>query len=367
MNRESHIRIVSGEQRGLGPGFARAALLLASGLYLMGYEGRHAAYSLGLARRAKVNARVISIGNITAGGTGKTPATIYFGRRLSESGARVVVLSRGYGRLSRMDRPLVVSDGAKALVSPREAGDEPLLMAKKLSGVPVVVCADRIKGAEFAIERFRADSILLDDGFQHIALMRDEDVVVIDCANPFGYGHLLPRGLLREPLAALKRATRFLLTHADEYEHAETESRLRKINPDAEILKSRHRPVKLISLMDGNGRDCASIRGKKALAFSGIGNPKSFEDTLRRLGAEIVRNIRFADHHWYDNADIETIRQSARQSHADCIITTEKDGVRLPAIDTLPENFHLLEIELELLNRPSGDSRSASRNAPTVF
>ncbi|GAB4337497.1 MAG: tetraacyldisaccharide 4'-kinase [Candidatus Abyssubacteria bacterium] len=352
MNLESHFRIIAGEEQGLKPMAIRATLAVASGFYLLGYTARQAAYSLGFARSATVDAKVISIGNITAGGTGKTPATIYFARKLQEAGRRVVVLSRGYGRSSRMDRPLVVSDGAKTLVASREAGDEPWLIARKLTRTPVVVCADRIKGAEFAIERFRADTIVLDDGFQHIALKRDEDIVVLDCAVPFGYGHLLPRGLLREPLSALKRATRFLLTHADKYEHDETEARLRDINPTAQVLKSRHRPVKLISAKDGTVQNCASLSGRRVVVFSGIGNPKSFEDTIRRLGAQTVGNFRYVNHHWYDSRDIEAVIQSAKQSNADYIVTTEKDWVRLSLLDVVPENLFLLEIELELLNCP---------------
>jgi tetraacyldisaccharide 4'-kinase len=192
---------------------------------------------------------------------------------------------------------------------------------------------------------------VLDDGFQHVAIGRDEDIVVIDCTAPFGFGHLLPRGLLREPLSALRRATGFLLTRTDEREHAHIVDGLRQTNPTAEIFKSRHRPVRLVGLKEGIEAPLNSLSGRRVLALSSIGNPKSFEETLRRLGADVVRSLRFKDHHWYDSADIERIRSEAERCSAEHIVSTEKDGVRLALAADAPENMLLLQIELEVFGR----------------
>ncbi len=349
MDPNYYMRIIAGEERGGAASVTRASLSVLSGIYLIGYETRRAAYGLRLLQRNKVNTRVVSIGNITAGGTGKTPATIYFTRRFLKDGRKVVVLSRGYGRSTPMDEPAAVSDGHTFLLSPRESGDEPYLIAKKLPGVPVVVCGDRVRGATFAIEKFNPETIVLDDGFQHVALARDEDIVVIDSTAPFGFGHLLPRGLLREPLSALRRATTFLLTRADECKHGETVARLKEINPAAAILLSRHRPVRLSRPGAGEDFPCDFVAGKKVLALSSIGNPISFETALKRLGADVVDSLRFPDHHWYSPADVEKVHETARQSRAEFVVSTEKDGVRLALLADAPKDILLLEIELEMV------------------
>lgn len=348
MEREKYIRIISGEAEGVGPLLSRAALTLASGLYYLGATTKSVAYRSGLFKQQRVDARVVSIGNISVGGAGKTPATIFFARRFLSEGRNVAVLSRGYGRRTRMDVPLAVSNRTQIVLGPHEAGDEPCLIARKLPGVPVVVCGERVRGAEFAIERFDADTIILDDGFQHMALARDEDIVVIDCSEPFGFGHVLPRGLLREPLNALGRATAFLLTRAGRHEHAHIVRRLKEINPEARILKSRHKPVRVRNVRTGAENPCDFLACKNVFALSSIGNPHSFEDTLLELQAAVAGSRRFRDHHWYTPADINTIKEQAEQSGADLIVTTEKDAVRLELVPGLPDMF-LLEIELELL------------------
>lgn len=343
------MRIISGEEKGIGASAGRAALSALSGLYRFGYEMRRAIYGIGLKRQSRVNARVVSVGNITAGGAGKTPAAIYFARRFAEERRNVIVLSRGYGRTTPADEPLAVSDDSGILLSPRESGDEPFLIARKLPGVPVVVCGDRAKGARFGIEKFGAEVIVLDDGFQHVALARDEDIVVIDCTAPFGHGRLLPRGLLREPLSALKRATCFLLTRADESSSEHVIRVLDRINPAAQILKSRHCPKRLIKLKEQTEmpRDCLS--GKRVIALSSIGNPQAFEKTVERLGANVVESLRFNDHYWYRPSDVERIQAVRKRVGAEYVVTTEKDGVRLNILPLPPENALLLEIELEMM------------------
>ena len=358
MHLDSYMRVISGDAEGPGASLVRASLSVLSGFFILGWAARKKTYDFGLVRPTGVGATVVSIGNITAGGTGKTPATIYYARRFSEEGHRVVVLSRGYGRTTPMNEPLAVSDGKDILLSPDEAGDEPYLIAKKLPRVPVVVCGKRVRGALFAMQRFEPDVVILDDGFQHIALSRDEDIVVIDCTIPFGFGHLLPRGLLREPLSALRRATGFLLTHADGHEHEQVVDTLRRINPTATITKSRHRPVRLVSMRDNAESRCDSLGGKRVLALSSIGNPKAFEETLIKLGADVVSRLRFRDHHWYDGADSERIQATAERSRADYVVTTEKDGVRLALPPRVPGNTLVLEVELELI-----EDRAAAKTA----
>jgi len=349
------MRVISGEAKGIVPAISRAVLAGASLLYYSVWAAREAGYRLGILPIRKVGARVVSIGNIVAGGAGKPPAVIYYARRFTGEGKRVAVISRGYGRLSQTDEPVVVSDaGGKILVTPCVSGDEPYLLAKKLPGTPVIVCGDRIRAARLAIERFSPDVILLDDGFQHRAIARDEDIVVIDCSEPFGYGHLLPRGLLREPMSALKRATCFLLTRVDERKHADVVEKLKGLNPPAELILSRHHPSSLVSFSKNEPFPLDFLKRKKALALSSIGNPKSFGRTLKRLEAEVVGSLSFPDHHWYVAADAERIRKAAEKCGAELIITTEKDAVRLNLLVDKPANIFLLGIELEIIGSYPG-------------
>ena len=328
----------------------RSILSAATPLYYLAWSAREAGFHLHLLPIRKVGARVISIGNITAGGTGKTPAVIYFARKFQKEGAQIAIISRGYGRRSKSNEPVVVSDKeGNILLSANVAGDEPYLLAKKLPRVSVIVCPNRIAGAEVAMKWFSPDIILLDDGFQHRAIERDEDIVVIDCSEPFGYNHLLPRGLLREPLRALKRASAFLLTRADERKHAALVEKLREMNPSAEIMLSRHRPTRLLSAYRNTTAPLGQLKGKKTLALSSIGNPSSFERTLERLQAILAGSLRFPDHHWYSVADLAHIRDEAKRTRAEIIVTTEKDGVRLALLPEKLENLLLLEIELEII------------------
>lgn len=352
MYREFYIRIVSGEAKGLTPALCRAVLSILSALYFLAWAARQAVFSLHILRPKQVSARVVSIGNITAGGTGKTPAAMYFARKIGQDGSRIAVISRGYGRRSPSDEPVIVSDaGGNLCATPEQSGDEPYLMARKLSGIPVVVCGNRVRAAALAIERFSVEVILLDDGFQHRRIARNEDIVVVDCTEPFGHGHLLPRGLLREPLGSLRRASLFLLTHADQEKHFHVVERLKEINPSAEILITRHQPVRLLSQRNREQFALDLLGGKKVLAVSSIGNPLSFEKSLEQAGAILAGSLRFPDHHWYSPTDAEQISREARGCNADYIVTTEKDGVRLDLLEETPANLLLLEVELEVIGR----------------
>jgi len=290
---------------------------------------------------------VISVGNLVAGGTGKTPLVVYLARALRSRGQQAIVLSRGYGRRSRGIR--VVSDGRNIDGGWRDVGDEPALMAGLLPGTPIVVGRDRYEAGRWALDRFPADFILLDDGFQHLRLARTVDIVVVDATDPFGGGHLLPRGLLREPLDALTRAHLFCLTRTDQSDRvADLRSRLNALNPRVPIVETVHRPTGLRRISDGHDRPLSSLREGSIMAFSGIGRPASFERTLRGIGAGLVDAVRYPDHHPYTPQDLVALHRRAKRAGADLLVTTEKDAIRLPIGYSSDPPILALAIELQI-------------------
>jgi tetraacyldisaccharide 4'-kinase len=287
----------------------RGAVALRGGLYRAGLLRTH--------RTAR--ARVVSVGNLTVGGAGKTPAVIHLARWLTARGVRVAVLSRGYGRTERADRVLL--PGAE-LPPAHEVGDEPRLIARACPGVPVLVGRDRAALASRAEAELGAQVLLLDDGFQHRRLARDVDVVVVDAAVGLGNGHLLPRGPLREPPAALGRATLLWLREAEA-------PRPLALPGGVPVLRAAYRPGALATL-GGEGLEAAALRGRRVVAFAGIARPERFADSLRALGAEVVALEGFADHHAFLPAELEALRARAVALGAQ-LVTTEKDAARLPA------------------------------------
>lgn len=289
--------------------------------------------------------KVVVVGNLTVGGTGKTPVVMKMARVLSERGRRVAILSRGYkGRSDspvrrfwrwltqgRRPDPLVVSDGKTVLVGPEEAGDEPYMMARNLAdaGVVVIVDRDRVEGGRFALRRFGVDTILLDDGLQYLPLHGQINLLLVDRHNPFGNRRLLPRGILREPVANLSRGTYIIVTKCDGPVPPELEAEIRRHNRDSEIIACAHRPREFVEV-DGPGRfPLEHLRGRRVMAFSGIATPERFEATLRELGADLVANRRFLDHHAFAEEDLDEILERAQRAKAEFIVTTEKDAVRL--------------------------------------
>lgn len=289
--------------------------------------------------------KVVVVGNLTVGGTGKTPVVMKMARVLSERGRRVAILSRGYkGRSDspirrfwrwltqgRRPDPLVVSDGKSVLAGPEEAGDEPYMMARNLAdaGVVVIVDRDRVEGGRFALRRFGVDTILLDDGLQYLPLHGQINLLLVDRHNPFGNRRLLPRGILREPVANLSRGTYIFVTKCDGPVPPELEAEIRRHNRDAEIIACAHRPREFVEV-DGAGRfPLEHLRGRRVMAFSGIATPERFEATLRELGADLVANRRFLDHHAFAEEDLDEILERALRAKAEFIVTTEKDAVRL--------------------------------------
>ncbi|MCK4590618.1 MAG: tetraacyldisaccharide 4'-kinase [Candidatus Latescibacteria bacterium] len=314
---------------------------LAVWLWLLGYRWR-------LFRRSSLTTKVISVGNITLGGTGKTPLVALLARILQEREKRVAVLSRGYRRRGKGIK--IISDGKKILSNPQEAGDEPYLLAKSLRNIPVIVGKDRVQAGRLTTEKFASEILLLDDGFQYLKLRRDLDIAVIDAANPFGNGHLLPRGILREPLSSLKRAHLFCLTRVDQARKlGELENRLNTLNPKTPIVECIHSPCFLRKLPDGPQVGLERLSGRRVVAFSAVGNPEGFEQSLVKLGAQLVGRMRFKDHHRYSVKDLERIARLARNSQAQMVVTTGKDSVNLSQTSVFDIEMWSLEIEIQVV------------------
>ena len=285
----------------------------------------------------RVNAHVISYGNITAGGTGKTPAVIEHAQQEVKTGRRVAVLTRGYGAAKTQEPLIVTPDDPRDGLAER-VGDEPALIARHVPEAFIVKSADRVAGARAAVDEHQCHTLILDDGFQAVALAREENVLVVDATNPFGNGHLLPRGILREPIAAVRRATKLILTHCDQVQDVEAlAAQFSLLLPEVPIRKTKHAPSHLWRLGDGEGLDLKSLRGKEVAAVCAIGNPESFFRTIESLGATITARRAFRDH-----ADIppDAIPE------AEIVVTTEKDAVRMRHA---PEGLLALAIELRNL------------------
>jgi tetraacyldisaccharide 4'-kinase len=305
----------------------RYLLLPLAPIYRGAVTVRAAAYRRGWRRRARLDVPVISIGNLTFGGTGKTPTVIALARDLVQMGRRPAVLTRGYRRLDDQ-RQVVI--GPNPRQSAAEVGDEPLEMARRLPGVPVVVDADRLRGGAEA-RRLGADVVLLDDGFQHLRLERDLDVVLIDAGDPWGGGHVPPLGRLREPPAALARADAVVITKvAEDWRSvvADIERELDRVAPRLQVFVSRLRPSR-VRVPDQGWQEVDALEGRRVFVFAGIGRPGGFESTLRDAGAEIAGTRWFPDHHRYTDLELSEIREGAAAASA-VPVTTAKDAVKLP-------------------------------------
>jgi len=300
-------------------------LYLASLPYGWGVSMRTFLYSSGLLKQRRLPCPVISIGNITVGGTGKTPLVIKMARKLGEKGISIAILSRGYRRKKARD-PLV-TDGERILLHPEESGDEAYLIAHRLKGIPVLVGKDRFKNGLMALQKVKIQGFLLDDGFQHLSLYRDLNILLIDSLTGFGNGYLLPRGILREPLSALRRADLFVLTKVkDKKDSLSLESKLKEIHPRVEIFHSHYEPIEFVNPY-GEIKELSFMKGKRVFAFSGIARPETFSSLLEEVGVEIKGELTFPDHHFYSPSDLERIGREARG--VDFLVTTEKDMVKL--------------------------------------
>lgn len=309
---------------GGGTPLERGVLRLASLFYGLGLGARRYIYRMGLRESVRLSAPVLSVGNITLGGTGKTPMVAWLAETLVRRGLRVAVVSRGYGRKEE-SKVLVVSRGDGALVSSQEGGDEPVMLAEALPGVSVVVAARRAEGARLAIQELGAEIVILDDGFQHWALARDLDVVLVDGEGGFGNGLLFPAGPLREPLEALKRAHILVITKK---ENPSLHERLVELAPQAPIFTASLEVRGLWSSTEDALLPLETLEGAEVAAFAALARPNSFFALLQeRLGARVVEKRAFPDHYIYGEGDLETFRSMAQM--ADWVVTTEKDWVRL--------------------------------------
>lgn len=321
-------------------------------------------YESRLLRNRTLGCLVVSVGNLTVGGTGKTPVVEKFARALAQRGRRVAILSRGYksakrplleriaAKLSGMEQripPRVVSDGKSLLLDSHQAGDEPYMLASDLKDVIVLVDKDRVKAGKYAIEKFNADTLLLDDGFQYLHLKSRLNLVLVDRTNPWGTGHMLPRGTLREPIRNLRRATYVFVTKCDGSDITPLRDQIRALNPKADIIECSHRPLYLQDVFTGEQKPLEMLKGLDIAALSGIAAPDGFEESLQKLGAKIVHAARFADHHRYSQQEIINVINASHKHGAKAIITTEKDAVRFPFVERRDVPIYYMRVEIEIL------------------
>ena len=300
-------------------------------LYDVITRARKAAYRNGLFTVYRLPAPVISIGNITTGGTGKTPLVEWVSRLLAKDGRNVCVLTRGYGR-SNPETQVVVSDGSRILVDERQAGDEPFLLAGKLLGVARVIAnADRVAAGHWAIQNLGANAFVLDDAFQHLRIARDVDIVTIDATNPWGDGELLPHGRLREGIDGLSRAHCIVITRADQVKSVDQLRTSIQKHTSAQVFTSRMVTASLQTI-HGEPADQNALTSASLAAFCGIGNPASFFTHLERAGARVVRTQTYRDHHVYRQNDIDQLTEKAKMAGATALVTTAKDAVKLNAL-----------------------------------
>lgn len=331
------------EPRGAGVAL-EGCLVLLSVLYGIGASSSLWVRSL---RPVRAGVPVISVGNLVAGGTGKTPLVVYLARLLAGEGRSVAVVSRGYGRHSR--GTLVVSRGDGPSVPWQEAGDEPYLIALLTKGVRVLVAARRADAVRAALADGGTDAILLDDGFQHVGLARDLDIVAVDAAAPLGNGHLLPAGTLREHPLGIARAGVIVATRCDQARGSAglVNRTLGPLAPRAPIIETRMVAAELWDVGTGAAVDAAEVRGVPALALSSIADPAGLSRTAREAGLSVVADAAFPDHHAYGAADLDAVAARVGESGARLIVTTEKDAVRLAGWSP-PVRLIAIGIELEV-------------------
>lgn len=354
-------------------------ITLLSHIYSLIWDIRKWFYQSGILKTRTLPYPVICVGNLTTGGTGKTPAVIAITKILNkmemlhqnkhvchpelvswsqvmqgqeipkdvrDDGNSVAILSRGYKRKSKAP-VLVVSDGKSILATPEESGDEPYLIASTLKNIPVVVGANRYKSGIYSAAHTGANIFILDDGYQHIQLHRDIDILLIDASNPYGNGHLLPKGILREPLNGISRADCVIVTRANEGGTGNIEALVRKHNHDAPVFYASYKATDITD-PDGYSYGVNTINGKNIFIFSGIANPQSFRKSIENIAGKVVGEISYPDHYWYKNDDLRKIMKEASDVSAEAVITTAKDAVRLHGLDLYDKTG--VEMKLLILN-----------------
>ncbi|HWY30161.1 MAG TPA: tetraacyldisaccharide 4'-kinase [Candidatus Acidoferrum sp.] len=359
------LQVIFEERRDWRANLTRAFLFVGSKIFQVLVIIRRWLYNVRILRDKTLGVQVIAIGNLTVGGTGKTPVVEKFARELRDAGRNVAILSRGYRSkpvplhikffnkiMLREDQtpPRIVSDGKSLLLDSNMAGDEPYMLASNLKDVVVLVDKDRVKSGRYAIEKFGCDTLLLDDGFQYWDLRgRRHDVVLIDRQQPFGNEHLLPRGTLREPPAHLARAHTIFITKSDGNTGALRE-RIAKFNNTAAIIECVHQPLYFEDVFSGERAGLDFLIGKKVASLSGIAQPESFEQSLVKLGSELVYAKRFADHHRFTQQEILNAINRGKKRQAQLILTTQKDAVRFPKIDRRDLPIYFMRVEIKIVS-----------------
>jgi tetraacyldisaccharide 4'-kinase len=358
------LEVIFGQRRGKRAAMVRGILYGLSQAFQVAVKARWFLYHFRILRDSTLGVQVIAVGNLTVGGTGKTPVVEKFARELKDQGRTVAILSRGYRSkpppiarrlfdkmFLREDStpPRVVSDGRSLLLDSETAGDEPYMLASNLKDVVVLVDKDRVKSGRYAIEKFGVDTLLLDDGFQYWKLAgRRTDVVLIDCQQPFGNEHLLPRGTLREPPTHLVRASIIFITKS-EGDTSKLRQTVAGFNREASVIECVHSPLYFEDVFTGERHGLDLIRGRKAASLSGIAQPESFERSLSGVGAELVYSKRFADHHRFTQQELINVINRSKKRQAQAIITTQKDAVRFPKVDRRDLPIYFMRVEIKII------------------
>jgi tetraacyldisaccharide 4'-kinase len=358
------IDVILERRTGFRAGLLRGILYALSFVYERIVQLRLYSYRKRIFRERTLGCLVISIGNLTVGGTGKTPIVEKFARALQAGGRRVAILSRGYKSvpkpskrtfLNRLrhgteDPPRVVSDGQSLLLDSLTAGDEPYMLAHNLKDVIVLVDKDRVKSGIMAIDKWNVDTLLLDDGLQYLHLKHRLDIVLIDRQAPFGNEFLLPRGTLREPPRNLRRASYIFITKSTGESNQALIERIRKYNRTAEIIECTHKPLYLQNIVTGEQLPLERLRGTYIGSLCGIAAPESFEGGLRNLGAHVDLAKHYIDHHRYTEAELQSFINRCLRRDLEMIVTTEKDAVRMPRPGETPVPIYFLRVEIDILS-----------------
>src|ERR1700731_4634678 len=358
------IDVVLGRRRGFRAGILRGLLYALSFIYERIVQLRLYLYRKRIFRERTLGCLVISIGNLTVGGTGKTPVVEKFARALQLGGRRVAILSRGYKSVPKptnrnwfdrlftkdVDPPRIVSDGTHLFLDSTPAGDEPYMLAHNLKDVIVLVDKNRVKSGKFAIDKWKADTLLLDDGLQYLHLKHRLDIFLIDRQPPFGNEFLLPRGTLREPPRNLRRASYIFITKSTGESNNALIERIRRYNRTAEIIECAHKPLYLQDIFAGEQLPLGRLRDTYIGSMCGIAAPDSFEGGLRKLGARVELAKRYIDHHRYTEAEMQSFINRCVRRDLEMIVTTEKDAVRMPRLGKTDVPIYFLRVEIEILS-----------------
>ena len=357
--------VIFGRAKGFRAALMRFLMRALSGIFRILVQARLWRYRSGWKPQHYLCTQVVAIGNITVGGTGKTPVVELLARSLRDRGRNVAILSRGY-KSRKLDKPQnwrdtngmtipgermpkVVSTGSALLLDSKFAGDEPFMLARNLAGVSVVVDKNRVKSGRFAVENLNADTLLLDDGMQYLDLAHGIDIVLVDAGSPFGTEALLPRGTLREPPKNLRRASYILLTKCNGRSNEDLVKRIRRYNCTAEIIECTHGPIHLENVFTHERKALDFLQDKWVGAISAIAVPEAFEGALEKLGARVEIRRRFSDHFRFSRKEVDVFMQRCVERDMQLIVTTEKDAVRFPNPTSIDVPVYFLRIEVEIL------------------